>query len=283
MSIGNQIKTVVLLGVLSALLIGIGSFFGRQGIIIGFVFAILMNFGSYYFSDKLVLRMYKAQEVSRKDHPDLYNAVQDVSQMAKIPMPKVYIIPSENPNAFATGRNPKHAAVACTDGILQLLTKSELKGVIAHEIGHIKNRDILIATIAATIASVISYVAMMARWGAMFGGFGGRDRDGGSMIELLFLAILTPIIATIIQLAISRSREFLADETSAKLTHQPYELASALQKISGGIKHNPIRFGSKSTASLFIMNPFSGRGFIKLFSTHPPMEERVKRLRSLRV
>lgn len=282
MGIANQFKTVVLLGMLSALLIGIGSFFGRQGIIIGFVFAILMNFGSYYFSDKLVLRMYKAQEISRKDHPDLYNAVQDVSQMAKIPMPKVYIIPSENPNAFATGRNPKHAAVACTDGILQLLTKSELKGVIAHEIGHIKNRDILIATIAATIASVISYIAMMARWGAIFGGFGGRDRDGGNMIELLFLAILTPIIATIIQLAISRSREFLADETSARLTHQPHELASALQKISGGIKHNPLRFGSKSTASLFIMNPFSGRGFIKLFSTHPPMEERVKRLRSFR-
>ena len=222
MSVGNQIKTVVLLGILSALLIGIGSFFGQSGIIIGFVFAILMNFGSYYFSDKLVLRMYKAQEISRKDHPDLYNAVQDVSQMAKIPMPKVYIIPSENPNAFATGRNPKHAAVACTDGILQLLTKSELKGVIAHEIGHIKNRDILIATIAATIASVISYIAMMARWGAIFGGFGGRDRDGGNMIELLFLAILTPIIATIIQLAISRSREFLADETSARLTHQPH-------------------------------------------------------------
>jgi len=283
MGVANQFKTVVLLGVLSALLIGIGYMFGPNGMIIGLVFALLMNVGSYFYSDKLILKMYKAQEVTSKDHPELYNAVHEVAQKAQIPMPKVYIVPSETPNAFATGRNPKNAAVACTDGILQILSKTELKAVLAHEIGHIKNRDILIATIAATIASVISYIAMMARWAAIFGGFGGRDRDGGSAMELLFLAILTPLIATIIQLAISRSREYLADETSAKLTRQPYELASALEKISKGTKHNPLRFGSKSTASLFIANPFSARGFINLFSTHPPIEERVKKLRSMRI
>jgi heat shock protein HtpX len=280
----NQLKTVALLGILSAILLGIGSFFGPEGLIIGLIFAILMNFFSYFYSDKLVLRMYKAIEVKKNKHPELHQIVHEVCQKAKIPMPKIYIIPTQTPNAFATGRNPKNAAIACTEGILSLLSKSELKAVVAHEIGHIKNRDILVATIAATIAAVISYMAMMARWAAIFGGFGGRNnRDGGNLLELLVLAIVAPLIATIVQLAISRSREYLADETAAKLTHQPYELASALEKITGAVKHNPLRGGSTSTASLFITNPFSAKGFTNLFSTHPPVEERVKRLKGMRI
>lgn len=281
--IENHLKTVVLLGILSALLLGVSSFFGPNGLYIGLIFAIVMNVGSYFFSDKIVLAMYRAKEIKEKDDPELYKLVKETAMQAKIPMPKVYIVPSDSPNAFATGRNPKNAVVAFTNGILQLLKRDELKGVIAHEMGHIKNRDILVATIAATIASVIGYIAMMARWGAIFGGFGGRDRDGGNMFELLALAILTPLIATIIQLAISRSREYMADESAAKFTKQPYSLASALEKISSGVKHNPLRLGGKSTASLFIANPFSAKGFTKLFSTHPPIDQRIKRLKSMRV
>jgi heat shock protein HtpX len=282
--IGNQVKTVMLLGVLSGLLIGVSSFFGRDGLIIGLVLAVLINFFSYFFSDKVVLAMYRAKEANEKEHHELYNLVKETAMQAKIPMPRVYVIPSESPNAFATGRNPKNAVVAVTDGIIQIMKKDELKGVIAHEMAHIKNRDILIATIAATIASVISYLAFMARWAALFGGFGGRDRDrGGGMIELLVLAILTPLIATIIQLAISRSREYLADESAGKITKQPYSLASALEKIDGAVRHHPMRMGNKTTASLFIANPFSGKSLIKMFSTHPPIEDRVKKLRAMSV
>jgi heat shock protein HtpX len=282
MGIQNQLKTVVLLGLLSLLLVYLGSLFGERGLYIGLAFALGTNFFSYFFSDKIVLAMYRAKEVSEKDYPEFYKSVRHIAQRAKTAMPKVYVIPTNSTNAFATGRNPKNAAVACTQGILELLTHSELEAVIAHEIGHIKNRDILIATIAATIASVIAFMASMARWAAIFGGFGGRNSDRGSSgIQLLFLAILAPIIAMIIQFAISRSREFIADETSAKLTKNPHALITALQKIENNVKTNPMRIGNQSTSSLFILNPFTAKGFIKLFSTHPPTDERVARLKKM--
>lgn len=276
----NQIKTVVLLGLLTSLLLWIGSFWGRSGLIIGLVFALIMNFGSYWFSDKIVLKMYKAKEVSESREPRLWGIVKEVSHLAGLPMPKVYVVPSGAMNAFATGRNYDHSAIACTEGILKELNESELKGVIAHEMSHIKNRDILISTIAATIAGVISYIAMMARWGAMFGGF-GRDRDGGNMIQLLVLAILTPIIAMILQLAISRSREFLADASAAKILHNPHGLISALEKLSAGVKRHPLRLGNQATSSLFIVNPFKAKGLMGLFSTHPRMEERISKLKEM--
>jgi heat shock protein HtpX len=279
--IKNQIKTVVLLGILTAILLVAGQLLGgRTGLFIGLVIAVAVNFGSYWFSDKIVLAMYRAKPVTHEKEPELYGIVKEVAHLAKIPIPKIYIIPTETPNAFATGRNPKHAAVACTNGILNLLSKDELKGVIAHEISHIKNRDTLIQAVAATIAGVISYLAFMARWAAIFGGYGGRDRDS-NIFELLILAILTPIIATLIQLAISRSREYLADESAAKTTHTPIALANALEKIEQGVKHNPLRFGNKTTSSLFIINPFRGGGLINLFSTHPPIKERVKKLKEM--
>ncbi len=279
--IKNQIKTVVLLGLLTGLLLGAGQLLGgRQGLFIGLFFAVIMNFGSYWFSDKIVLMMYKAKEVEKKDNPGLYDIVKEIAEDAKLPMPKLYIVPTENPNAFATGRNPKHAAVAVTRGILGLLDKEELKGVLAHEMAHVRNRDTLIQAVAATIAGVISYLAFFARFAAIFGG--GRDRDGGEMFQLLALAILTPLIATIIQLAISRSREYLADETGAKTIKNPEALASALEKLHNGVKRNPLRFGSPATSSLFIVNPFSAKGMMNLMSTHPPMEERVKRLKEMR-
>jgi len=265
---------------LTALLLWIGSFWGTSGLIIGLIFAIVLNFGSYWFSDKIVLRMYHAKQVSESEAPRLHKLVREVTQLANLPMPKVYIVPTKNPNAFATGRNPKNAAIACTEGILELLNDDELKGVIAHEASHIKNRDTLIQVVAATIAGVISYAAMMARWGAIFGGFGGRDRDGGSGMELLFLAIVTPIIATLLQLAISRSREFLADESAAKTLHNSFGLANALEKLEQGVKKNPLRFGSQATSCLFISNPFRG-GLLNFFSTHPPMAERINKLKSM--
>ena len=274
----NQIKTVLLLGALTGLLLVVGSLIGgRMGLAIGLVIALVMNFGSYFFSHKIVLMMYKAKPASKSKYPELHKMVSEVAHKAGIPKPKVYVVPSSSPNAFATGRNPKNGVVACTEGIMHLLTHEELKGVIAHEMAHIKNRDILIQTIAATIAGVISYIAMMARWGAMFGGFGG-DRDGENIFGMLALAILTPIIAIIIQLAISRSREYLADETGASFIHNPKALASALHKLETGIKHDPLRFGNKTTSSLFIANPFSAKGLFALFSTHPPMKERIRRL-----
>jgi len=280
--IKNQIKTVILLGALTGLLLGAGRLLGgRNGLFIGLAFALVMNFGSYWYSDKIVLAMYRAQPVKKSDHPELYNLVKETSKEANLPMPKVYIVPSNASNAFAAGRNEKHAAVAVTAGITQLLNKEELKGVIAHELAHIKNRDTLIQAVAATIAGVISYLAFFARFAAFFGG--GRDRDSGGAFELLALAILTPLIATILQLAISRSREYLADETGAKTIKNPKALANALHKLHIGVKHNPLRFGNPSTSSLFIVNPFSARGLISLFSTHPPMEERIKRLESLKI
>lgn len=285
MAILNQFKTAILLGLLAGLLMGVGWLVGGyQGLTIGLIFAVIMNFGTYWFSDKIVLWMYKAQEAKKSEYPELYRIVADVAKLAGIPMPKVYIVPTPNPNAFATGRNPKHAVVACTTGIMELLSKEELKGVIAHEISHVKNRDILIQTIAATMAAVISYVAMMARYAAIFGGMGNRDdRDGGGILGFLLLAIVTPLIAMLLQLALSRSREYLADESGAKTIRNPNALASALAKLDEGVKRNPLRFGSPATSSLFIVNPFSAKGLIGLFSTHPPMDERIKRLKGMRV
>ncbi|MBW2992385.1 zinc metalloprotease HtpX [Candidatus Woesearchaeota archaeon] len=280
----NQLKTVILLALLTGLLLGVGQLVGgMQGLTIAFIFAILMNFGSYWFSDKVVLAIYRAKQVTADQAPKLHGIVEEVSQQAGMPMPKVYEIPSENPNAFATGRNKDHAAIAVTHGLLRILEKDELKGVIAHEFAHIKNKDMLIQTVAATIAGVISYVAFMARWAAIFGGFGGRDRDSGNLISLLVLAIITPLLAMIIQLAISRSREYLADESGAKFIHNPYALADALEKIESASMHHPMRLGSQATSSLFIANPFRGGGILALLSTHPPIKDRVKKLREMRV
>jgi len=281
--IKNQIKTALLLGILTGVLLLIGSFFGRQGLTFAFGFAILMNFGAYFFSGKLVLMMYRAKEANENEHSKLFKIVREVSQLSGVPMPKVYIIPTSNPNAMATGRNPKHAVVAVTEGILELLNDHELKGVIAHEFAHIKNRDILIQTVAATIAAVISYVAFMARWAAIFGGY-GRDNEGGNnILELLVLAIIAPITATIIQLAISRSREYLADESGSGYIHSSEGLANALKKLEAGSKNRPIKFGNQQTSSLFIVNPFSGRSLFKLFSTHPDVEDRIRKLKELRI
>ncbi|MBW2977041.1 zinc metalloprotease HtpX [Candidatus Woesearchaeota archaeon] len=278
----NQLKTVILLGLLTGLLLWVGQLVGGpSGLTIALVFAVIMNFGAYWFSDKIVLAMYRAKEINEADNPRLFKIVHEVSQKANVPMPKVWIIPSDSSNAFAVGRTFKHSAVACTNGILDLMNHDELKGVIAHEISHIKNRDTLIQTVAATIAGVISYVAFMARWAAIFGGFGGRDRDN-NIVELLVLAIVTPLIAMVIQLAISRSREFLADETGAKIVHSPYGLASALEKLENDVKKHPMRLGNPSTAHLFITNPFRAGMLIRFFSTHPDIKERVKRLRAMK-
>lgn len=278
MGVVNQFKTVVLLGGLTALLLWVGQLLGgMQGLTIAIVLVLIMNVGTFFFSDKIVLRMYHAREVSQEHK--LYRMVNNLRKKANLPMPKVYILPTNTPNAFATGRSPKHAAVAATEGILDLLDDDELEGVLGHELTHVKHRDTLIATIAASIAGIISYVAMMVRWAAIFGGFGGRNRDSNG-IELLALAILTPLIATIIQFAISRSREFLADEGGASISGKPKALASALKKIHAGIKQRPLRAdaNTRSTASLFIENPFSTRGLMNLFSTHPAMEKRVEKL-----
>ena len=280
MTIKNQFKTAILLALLTALLLWIGSFFGRGGLIFAAIFVGLMNFGAYWFSDKIVLMMYRAKEAKQSEYPKLYKVVKEVSKLSNLPMPKVYVIPTNSPNAFATGRSPNHAAVAATEGILKLLDEDELKGVIAHEFAHIKNRDILISTVAGTIAGIISYIGNMFMWRAMFG---GRDDDrGGNVIGLIFLAIITPLIASMIQLAISRSREYLADETGAKTVKNGSALADALEKIEKNVDVNPMRFGNQSTAHLFISNPFRNVSFLKLFMTHPSTRERTERLREMK-
>ena len=277
--LSNQIRTVVLLGALTGLLLAVGAYFAN--IYFALVFAILLNLGSYWFSDKIVLMMYRAKEADVGKYARLHQIVAEIAQKAKLPKPRVYVVPAQNSNAFATGRNPKHAVVAVTQGIMDLLSEKELKGVIAHELAHIKHRDILIASVAATIAGVISMVAFMDRWAAIFGGF-GRGRDSGNLFELLALAIVTPIIAAVIQLAISRSREFLADEDGAKFIKDGKPLASALKKLEADSKQHPMRFGSPSSAHLFIVNPFSVRSFMKLFSTHPSVEARVSKLNKMK-
>ncbi|MBM4300853.1 MAG: zinc metalloprotease HtpX [Deltaproteobacteria bacterium] len=278
----NRIKTVLLLAGMTAFLIVIGKLLGgRTGMYLAFVLAVGMNFFSYWFSDKIVLKMYGAQEVTPADAPQLHQIVDELAREAGIPKPKVYIIPDDSPNAFATGRNPEHAAVAATEGIMRLLTPTELKGVLAHEIGHVRNRDILISTIAATMAGAIMILADMARFGAIFG-MGNRDNEEGpGIIGILVMSIIAPIAAMLIQMAISRSREYLADETGARLSHNPESLARALEKLSLGVQRAPMD-ASPATAHMFIVNPLTGSSLMNLFSTHPPIEERVARLRAMR-
>ena len=280
---GNTVKTALLLGALTGLLMLVGGLIGgKGGVYIAFIFAVILNFGSYWFSDKIVLRMYKAQEVSESSAPDLYNIVRNLAMKASLPMPKVFIIPEETPNAFATGRNENHAVVAVTEGIMRILTKEELEGVIAHELSHIKNKDMLISSIAATIAGAISMLATMAQWAAIFGGGGGSDNDdGGGIIGLIAMAIFAPLAAAVIQMAISRSREYLADAGGASITKNPYGLASALEKLTKASQVIPMD-AKPSTAHLFIVNPLSGKAFMNLFSTHPPLAERIARLRSMK-
>jgi heat shock protein HtpX len=277
----NTLKTFVLMSLMTILFIFIGSLIGgNSGIIIAFGFAIIMNFSSYWFSDKIVLMTYRAKQIENQDDPELFSIIEDLTNRANLPMPKVYIIPTDSPNAFATGRNPEHAAVAVTMGIRKILDRDELEGVIAHELSHIKNRDILIGTIAATFVGALTMVAHIASYSLIF--FGGRDRDDdGGGLGSIFLLILAPIAATLIQLAISRSREYMADEGSAIMSGKPLALANALQKLERGVKVIPID-AKPSSSHLFIMNPLSGGSVMRLFSTHPPVKERIERLRKMR-
>jgi heat shock protein HtpX len=280
----NTTKTIVLMVGLTVLLVFLGGAFGgRQGMIYAFIFAFVMNMISYWFSDKIVLRMYSAREVTEAEAPMLWGVTQNLALKMSMPMPKVYVIPSDAPNAFATGRNPKHAAVAATEGIMRLLTREELEGVMAHELGHVRNRDILIGTIAAAIAGAISMLAHMAQWAMIFGGFGGRRDDnesGGSMIGGILMIILAPIAAALIQMAISRSREYEADATGARICGNPLWLANALRKLQAGSQRVPLN-ANPATAHMFIVNPLRGGGLVNLFSTHPPLEDRIARLESM--
>jgi heat shock protein HtpX len=281
----NSFKTVALLGLLTGLLLAFGQAFGgSQGLVIALVFAAVMNLGAYWFSDKIVLAMYQAREVGLNEAPDLYRIVQNLTLRAQLPMPRLYVIPSQSPNAFATGRDPHHAVVAVTEGILRIMNREELEGVIAHELSHVKNRDILIGSIAATLAGVVMMLANMARWAAFFGvGRSERDEEGGGgVVGLIVMAVLAPIAALLIQMAISRSREFLADATGAKVSGNPQSLASALEKLAGASQIVPME-ARPETAHMFIVNPLSGGSFMSFFSTHPPIEERVRRLRAMAV
>jgi len=275
---GNTFKTAFLLTLLTLLLMVIGRAFGGQnGMLLALAFAAVMNFVSYFYSDKIALRMYRAQPVTREELPRAYAAVERLTQKIGIPMPKIYVIPNDSPNAFATGRNPQHASVAVTQGILNLLTDEELEGVLAHELGHVNNRDILISSVAATVAGAITMLASMGRW-AMFFGMGGRDdRDRGGGLAALFMLILAPIAASLIQLAVSRSREYQADATGAHFTGNPYALASALAKLDAYSRRLPMQ-ATPSTAHLFIIQPFLGMSLGSLFSTHPPIAKRIERL-----
>lgn len=275
---GNQLKTVFLLSLLTVLVIlAGGAIGGRGGMQIAFIFAMVMNFGSYWFSDKMALAMTKAQPISREQSPELYAIVENLAYNANLPMPRLYMTPSPQPNAFATGRNPNHAAVAVTQGLMQLLNREELEGVLAHELAHIKNRDILISTLAAVLAGVITTLANWGQWALMFGGLGGDDEDGASGLAALPLIILGPIAAMLVQMGISRSREYLADSTGAEIAGNSYGLANALQKLERGSAVIPMQV-NPSASHMFIVNPLNARRVANLFSTHPPIEERVKRL-----
>ena len=277
---GNTFKTAFLLTLLTLLLMFIGRAFGGQnGMILALVFAAVMNFVSYFYSDKIALAMYRAQPVTREELPRAYQAVERLTQKIGIPMPKIYVIPNDSPNAFATGRNPAHASVAVTQGILNLLTDEELEGVLAHELGHVNNRDILISSVAATIAGAVTMLATMGRWAMIFGGMGSRDdRDRGGGFAGLLMLIVAPIAASLIQLAVSRSREYQADATGAHFTGNPYALASALQKLDAYSRRLPMQ-ATPSTAHLFIIQPLlGGMSFGNLFSTHPPIAKRIERL-----
>jgi heat shock protein HtpX len=275
----NTLKTAFFLGLLSALIVAIGGVLGgRGGLLIAFAIAAGMNFFSYWFSDKIVLAAHRAQPVSREQAPQLYEILDRLTARAGIPMPRVYMLPEEAPNAFATGRNPEHAAVAVTQGIMRLLSRDELEGVLAHELAHVRNRDILISSVAATMASAVMVIANMARWSAIFGLGGRDDREGPNPIVLLATAILAPFAAMLIQLAISRSREYQADQSGAEMTHNPYGLAGALEKLDGYSKRIPMATASPTSNHLFIVKPLSGEALAGLFSTHPPIRERIHRL-----
>lgn len=276
----NTLKTTLLLGLLTGLILWFGGYVGGQsGMVIAFLFALIMNFGAYWFSDKIVLAMYRAREVDPAQAPGLYRMVERLAQRAGLPMPRVFVIPSDSPNAFATGRNPKHAVVAVTQGILKLMRDEELEGVLAHELAHVKNRDILISSIAATLAGAVMMLANMARWAAIFGGVGGRDdEDRGGVFGLIFMAVLAPLAAMLIQFAISRTREFEADATGAQIAGNPLGLASALEKLGLATRRIPLQ-ANPATSHMFIVNPLSGKSLLTLFSTHPPLEERILRLR----
>ena len=281
----NIFKTAFLLTGLTLLLVYVGQLLGGEGgMMMAFIFACVMNLGAYFFSDKIVLASYRAQPVAESEAPEIYQIVRELAAEAKMPMPRIYLIPTASPNAFATGRNPKHAVVAVTQGILEILNKEELKGVLAHELSHVEHRDILISSIAATLAGAISMLASMARWAFMFGG-GRRDEENNrgtsNPIVLLLMAILVPIAATLIQLAVSRSREYHADETGGRLCGNPLYLASALSKLESAARRYPMRDAEPSTAHLFIVNPLSAQGLQNLFSTHPPIEERIARLEQM--
>jgi len=279
----NRLKTTLLLSLLTILMVSMGSAIGgRSGMVFAFVVALGMNFFSYWFSDRIVLKMYGAAEVGEHDQPAFYGMIRRLALQAGLPMPRVYIIPDDSPNAFATGRNPDHAAVAATAGILRILSTDELEGVMAHELAHVKNRDILVSTIAATFAGAISMLGNMLQWGAMFGS--GRDSDdegGGSMVGALAMAIIAPIAAMLIQMAVSRSREYLADEAGAAICGRPLALAAALRKLHNASQAIPMHDARPATAHMFIVNPLTGGALMALFSTHPPMEERIARLESL--
>lgn len=276
----NLMKTVLLMTGLTLLLVLAGSALGgKSGMMTAFIFASIMNIGTYWFSDKIVLAMYGAKEVSYAEAPEIHSIVRELSMRAGIPMPKVYIIDNVSPNAFATGRNPEHAAVAVTRGIVSLLTREELSGVLGHELAHIKHRDILIGTIAATVAGAISMLANMAQWSMYFGGR-RDDREGGHPVAAIIMMILAPIAAMLIQMAISRSREYLADEGGAKIAGNPLSLAKALGKLYKGVQMMPMD-ANPATAHMFIVSPLRGGGFLTLFSTHPPIEERIKKLESM--
>ena len=281
----NVFKTGFLLAVLTMMLVLLGGAFGgRQGMLIAFVIALLMNFFSYWFSDKMVLAAYGAQPIEEAAAPRLYAIVHRLATRAGIPMPRVYLIPSETPNAFATGRNPEHAAVAVTEGIMRILDEEELEGVLAHELSHVKNHDVLISTIAATLAGAITYLAHMAQYAAMFGGRRDDDEEGGSNpIAAILLAILAPIAALLVQMAVSRAREFQADATGAQVAGKSWGLAKALEKLQMANEAAPMAQATPATAHLFIVNPLSGQTLMRLFSTHPPLEERIARLRAMRI
>jgi len=279
----NQAKTFFFMTVLTILFVWLGNLIGgRQGAVIALIIAAGMNFFSYWYSDKLVLSMYKAKPVTEAEAPDLYRLVKELSQRAGLPMPKVYIIPNDSPNAFATGRNPSHAAVAVTTGALNLLSFEELAGVLGHELTHVKNRDILIGTIAATFAGAISFLATMARFGAIFGGY-DDDEGGGNILVVLLVSIFASIAALLIQMAISRSREYLADEGGARISGNPRYLANALRKLDAYAKRIPFQSVNPSTSHMFIVNPLKGGGLANLFQTHPPIEERIARLERMAV
>jgi heat shock protein HtpX len=279
----NVFKTAILLALLTAMLVLLGGAVGgRQGMLVAFFIALVMNFVSYWWSDKIVLRMYGAQEISEAQAPGLYAMVHRLASKAGIPMPRVYLIPSDQPNAFATGRNPEHAVVAVTEGIMRILDDDELEGVLAHEISHVTNRDVLIGTIAATLAGAITYLAHMAQWAAFFGGGRRDDDDAPSPIVMILMAVVAPLAAMLVQLAVSRSREFGADASGARLAGRTWGLSKALEKLDMAAQQVPMQ-ANPATAHMFIVNPLTGASFSRLFSTHPPTEERIARLRAMRI